>query len=58
MTYASMRGMTHGRIPPGWRVVHYDWPCGRMTLERIRRFFKGRYRVVTGEQLYHGWPHN
>lgn len=37
-----------------WRVVHIDDSRMVATLERTRRFFKGRYRVVTRKQLLNG----
>lgn len=33
-----------------WRVVHHDARRDVYTLERTRRFFRGRYRVATGEE--------
>jgi hypothetical protein len=37
--------------PPGWRIVHHDFLRDVYTLERTRRFFKGAYRVVLGEDM-------
>ena len=42
--------------PAGWTVVHEDRARDMYTLERTRRWFKGRYVIVTRMQLLRGWP--
>lgn len=48
---AVRRNWLRFRVPGGWRIVHADPVRDVYTLERKRRFFKGRYRVATAEQL-------
>jgi hypothetical protein len=39
-------------VPPGWCIAHYDFRRDVFTLERTRRWFKGRFWIVGGERLY------
>lgn len=44
--------MIRWRKPTVWRIVHEDYRKQVLTIERDRRFFRGRYRIVTCESVH------
>lgn len=45
------KGIARWLYEQGWCVRHYDFRTHTFTLERRRRFFRGRYEVVHAERL-------